>query len=113
MQQDGSLRLETSAGEAPGNGTVRSGPVLKLDTWVHVVVSARGDSKGSTIIYVDGKPVATGEIGGKDLNNPDVDLMIGNVENVSYGFFHGLIDEARIYTVALTERDVKKLYESN
>ena len=57
--------------------------------------------------------MATGEIGGKDLNNPDVDLMIGNVENVSYGFFHGLIDEVRIYTVALTARDVKKLYESN
>jgi hypothetical protein len=98
--------------------------------WVHVV--ARYDASGSNIdIYANGVRVSNDKFrhrvnGAVDLgpiiNKPPVQAIIGGFPNVSTGFTKSLdqswqhnmtggLDEIRVYTKALTDDEIKALYD--
>ncbi len=111
----GTLRLVTTGPDGHANGTVtaRVG-VIRADAWQHVAAVVRrgngqGAPKNETRLYVDGYPVAKGEIGTANLDNPKMSLTLGRVGNAQR--FHGDIDEVRIYRRALGEAEIQALVE--
>ena len=105
----GSLRLETTGPNNETNGVVESVPgVLRAKAWQHVAaIVRRGEPEAR--LYVNGYAVARGEIGTADLDNPELDLHIGEVPE--QGPFRGEIDEVRLYRRALSEAELQALVE--
>ncbi|MBM3737030.1 MAG: DUF1592 domain-containing protein [Acidobacteria bacterium] len=103
----GILRIETSGPDNEPNGSLSSPPgVIRPNTWQHVAaVVARG--KNETRLYVNGYPVAKGETGSANLDNPRMNLHIGRIQGANQ--FRGEIDEVRIYQRALGEREIQAL----
>ncbi|HAA72897.1 MAG TPA: hypothetical protein DCE55_27410 [Planctomycetaceae bacterium] len=105
----GVLRLETARPGKIHNGTVQSRPgVLRANQWQHVAVVVERDEK-TTRLYVNGYEVGSGTIAKWDLDNPDVQLHIGRVQNAQ--FFSGDIDDVRIYRRALGKAELQALVE--
>lgn len=103
----GVLRIETAGPNNQSNGTVASRPgVIRKDQWQHVAaVVQRGENQ--THLYVNGYRVATGTINAANLDNPNVDLHIGRIQDSK--LFKGQIDEVRIYRRALDESEIATL----
>jgi hypothetical protein len=105
----GRLRIDTSGPENQSNGEVTSPPgVIRTNAWQHVAAVVRR-GKNETILYVNGYPVAKGEIGAANLDNPRINLQIGRVANAPA--FQGELDEVRIYRRALDETEIQALVE--
>lgn len=105
----GSLRLETTGPDGQPNGTMSTMPgVLKADAWQHIAVVVK--RKGESQIFINGFPVATGEIGGANLDNPKLDIQFGHVPNRQQ-FYQGEFDEVRIYRRAIGEAEIQALVE--
>ena len=105
----GVLRLETARPGNIHNGTVQSKPgVLRANQWQHVAVVVERDEK-PTRLYVNGYEVGAGKIATWDLDNPDVQLHIGRVQNAQ--FFAGEIDDVRIYRRALGKAELQALIQ--
>lgn len=76
---------------------------LAANTWTHVAVTSRN---GSATFYVNGQPVGSGTFtAGAVLDDP---LQIGNAGSCGNGSAV-LIDEARLYSSALTASEVASL----
>ncbi|MBP9716737.1 MAG: DUF2341 domain-containing protein [Candidatus Levybacteria bacterium] len=111
-----------------GNGTVgrlitqyATGPVstqsiastttVPTGTWAHVAVSF--DKTSNTITtYINGVPAGSGTVTGS-LSDSGQTFMIGGAPGCCfYGsqVFKGKIDEARVYTRALSPREIEQLY---
>ncbi|MEP7363261.1 MAG: DUF1592 domain-containing protein [Acidobacteriota bacterium] len=105
----GILRLETAGPENTTNGAVASRPgVLTAGVWQHVAaVVKRGRNK--TRLYVNGYPVAEGTINRANLDNPKLDLRIGNLP--SGRGLRGAVDEVHIYRRALGDAELQALIE--
>jgi hypothetical protein len=73
--------------------------------WHHMVVSYGG---GAVEVYLDG---VLQRAGPKDLNTEGNDIYIGCGAAAREEFFNGTIDDVRIYNRALSESEVKELYE--
>lgn len=103
----GRLRIETAGPDSASNGTVTSAPgTLVANTWQHVTaVVRRGEN--ATRLYVNGYAVGKGTIGPASLDNPQVNLHIGRIQDAQE--FHGAIDEVRIYRRALDEAEIASL----
>jgi fibronectin type 3 domain-containing protein len=89
-------------------GTAISSGALSLNTWHHLV----GTYNGSVLkYYVDGSLVGTGTglSGNIALNSSP--LQIGGNITGSNGYFYGSIDESAIWNVALSDSEVKTLYQ--
>ena len=106
----GVLRIETASPQNQSNGTVASRPgVIRANQWQHVAaVVQRGENQ--THLYVNGYRVATGTINAANLDNPNVDLHIGRIQDSK--LFKGQIDEVRIYRRALEEAELAALLRS-
>ena len=103
----GVLRLETITSMGMPNGTVTSTPgVLRKDAWQHVAAVVR-HGENQTRLFVNGYEVASGTVESWDLDNPDVSLHIGRIQD-SKGF-KGDIDEVRIYRRALEDSEILAL----
>jgi len=119
FDQSAGWRLSTSGGRGglelatvgPGkmpNGTVRSPRgVIRARAWQHVAAVVRRDKKEATL-YVNGYPVAVGEVGAANLDNP-IELHIGRVSYTNY--FRGQIDEVRVYKRALDEAELQAILQ--
>lgn len=104
----GNLRIETVGPDKEPNGAVTSPPgVIRADTWQHVAAVVR--RTGETRLYVNGYPIAKGEIGAANLDNPEINLQLGSIPDAQK--FLGELDEARIYTRALDEPELQALVE--
>ena len=91
--------------------------------WHHVAISYNGKEQrnryrpiGNFYVDCEGKPddaVTTGPYNW--LSDPSSPILIGTGFESDYGqeFFHGAIDDVRIYNRALTEDDVCNLYEAS
>ncbi|MXY69450.1 MAG: DUF1592 domain-containing protein [Acidobacteriia bacterium] len=105
----GSLRLETTGPNNETNGVVASPPgVLRAKAWQHVAAVVRRGA-ASTKLYVNGYAVARGTIEAADLDNPEIDLHIGQVPEQRP--LRGQIDEVRLYRRALSEAELQALVQ--
>ncbi len=107
---DSSLSLEHSNGY---NNNVYTGHLLPLHTWEHVAVTY-DFSTGQRTLYVNGNVEGSFPIvGGYLTSDGDDRLLFGAIDNTpGFGigqFFHGAIDDIRIYDSALNNDDVRAL----
>ena len=105
----GALRLDTAGPDKESNGAVQSPPgVLREDAWQHVAAVVRR-GKGQTQLFVNGYPVAKGDIGPANLDNPNLVLHVGRIPEANQ--FRGDLDEVRIYSRALGDAEIEALVE--
>lgn len=105
----GVLRIETAGPNQQSNGTVSSPPdTIRVNTWQHVAAVVRR-SPALTQLYVNGYPVAQGEIHGANLDNPKVDLHLGRIQDAAA--FVGELDEVFFFRRALQAAEIQALVE--
>ena len=109
MLQGGVLRIETVNPANQSNGTVAAKRgTLRANTWQHVAaVVRRGENQ--TRVYVNGFEVASGTVAPTNLDNPNVALHIGRIQNAH--LFKGQMDEVRFYNRALDLKEIHALLE--
>jgi hypothetical protein len=106
----GAVRLETAGTDNVSNGALTSPPgVLRPNQWHHLAAVVRRDKKGESKLYVNGYLVASGNVGGANIDNPMMGLHIGRIPETPP--FRGEIDEVKIYKRALSEGEVQGLVE--
>ena len=94
---------------AGGGGYVSSTTVPVEDTWYHIVITHNA-SDTKSILYVNGNNEKETTAYGLAYR-PGTDTVIGRFYTNSSGIrFKGIIDEVRIYNRALSEDEVKELY---
>ncbi len=86
-----------------GNGLIDAYP----NEWIHVAVTW---DNGAAVQYVNAEEVGTGDITFIDTAD-DTPVTIGCVDSTNDETFIGSIDEARIYSRALTAEDIVELFE--
>ncbi|KHD05514.1 hypothetical protein PN36_12315 [Candidatus Thiomargarita nelsonii] len=84
----------------------------------HLIVGTYNKSTGISELYVDGILKNSNNFGKIDLMQTSVPVSIGCYLNSADGsflreFFHGTIDDVRIYNRALSESEVQQLYQMN
>ena len=88
---------------------VKSTDVITDGEW-HFIVGVRKED-GEGLLYVDGKLVASGVYDNGEVANTTSDLYIGQRDDGTYRT-KGIIDEVRIYNHALSEDEIKAMYEA-
>ena len=105
----GVLRIETVDPENRSNGTVASKPgVIRRNVWQHVAAVVRRGENGTKLFW-NGFEVAQGTVNPRNLDNPNVQLHIGRIQDAQQ--FKGDIDEVRLYRRALSEAEIQALVE--
>ena len=87
-----------------GSVVLTSTDVVVDTIWTHLSVTTNG---AETILYVNGEaqgsPSGTG-----GLSNDTSSFSIGRLANIDSGYFHGEIDEVRVFDISLTEEEVQR-----
>ncbi len=96
-----------TAGTGKPETFLASGPGYHDGVWHHVAFTRRRVT-GGLHLYVDGEVVSTAT-GSTEALNTSAFLDIGRMQP-GYGYFHGDIDEVRIYARALDHREILDLY---
>ncbi|MCA9980248.1 MAG: hypothetical protein KDD89_05430, partial [Anaerolineales bacterium] len=92
------------------SGTVRLIPYdAPRNEWFHLVLTI--DASDQATIYVNGEPVATGELGVYFQN--EVHSYTVGANNGGQDLLHGYLDDLRLYSTPLTQADVTTLYETS
>lgn len=85
-----------------------SSSLVDLDVFCHVV----GVYDGTKIyVYVNGV-LANSKTTVITIGSNTYDTHLGDISGYNWSFFHGVIDEVRIYNRALSAAEIKRLYES-
>jgi len=87
-------KLVTDSSSRPTYGGC-TGNALSLSTWTHILAVSNGS--GSCAIYQNGMPTALGTTG----------VTFGTSLNIGGDSYTGLIDEFKLYTIALTSDQAK------
>ncbi len=84
----------------------------EYDEWQHIAFVADTDA-GTAKLYVNGEYAATLTSGLPSyLETNNNDLTIGRQQYAGYPFYYrGLMDEVRLYTVALDDNQIRTIYE--
>jgi hypothetical protein len=93
--------LSTSA----GNTTIQGATVLPTNEWVHVALAYDG---GEARIYVNGELDVSSNVSG-EITQSNNELRIGLGDPA--GYFHGTIDDVRIYNKALTQEGIQAIMQ--
>jgi hypothetical protein len=82
---------------------------ISLETWYHIVATYDGINGK---LYINGNLVSSSSVSGTLYKN-NYDFVIGYLSATSppSGFFNGTIDEVQIYNRALSEEEIKFLYQ--
>jgi Concanavalin A-like lectin/glucanases superfamily len=80
-------------------------PVPSNTAWHHIVAKQKGSAGG---LYVDGHLCASGTL--PAIGNASNSINIGRYDTVSFDYFHGRIDEVRIYNRALSDSEIARLF---
>ncbi len=109
VNEGGQLRAEVQGGNIIGTTAINDG------SWHHVAVVLEDDGSPDITeaqLYVDGQPEVISASVDEPVNTSsdatDQDVRIG-VYNASQRYFLGLIDDVRIYDVALTPQEIRNL----
>ena len=92
----------------PTGRSLRRRESFAPNAWQHVAAVVRR-GKNETRLYVNGYPVAKGEIGPANLDNPKMNLHLGRIAEAQA--FRGELDEVRIYRRALGEAEIQALVQ--
>ncbi len=114
-QWDNRIAFEASeAGNGNWSFNFQSEQAFKPDTWTYVVAVAR-QGVGITL-YADGRKVGE-KLNAAARETNSEPLVIGREawggENNTPGFFQGLIDEVKVWPMALSDEQVKREYDSS
>ena len=83
--------------------------IFSLNEWHHFAATF----DGSTIrVYLDGQPDGSYSVSGTISDSASYDLIVGGAYESGNYNAHGIIDEARIYNIALAPEQINGLYES-
>ncbi len=105
----GVVRIETTGPANGPNGAITSPPgAIRAGAWQHVAAVMRRGKKES-FLFVNGYPVAKGEIGPDNLDNPKINLHLGRIQDAPQ--FQGELDEVRIYRRALADAEIQALVQ--
>ncbi len=100
--------LQTSDGEPPVAGR-KGSHVIDDGQWHHIVATYDGHQ---IALYVDGRMVASRRAWGRIQTN-DYPVCIGDNAEQPGRYWNGWIDDVRIYSYALSEDEIVRLYQSN
>jgi hypothetical protein len=103
MALDADRHVRFMINAIPANALKSTGKV-PLDEWSHVAVVVNG-AAGTTTFYINGKP--SGVSASAAIPNSEGSLCIGKVGGtVLSGFFHGGIDEVRVWNTVRTPSEI-------
>ncbi|MDQ6866052.1 MAG: DUF1929 domain-containing protein, partial [Thermoproteota archaeon] len=92
-----------------------NGGALSTDTWHHVVIT-HSNVTNTTVLYLDGVSVASSAKADFLLNTGPNRLLMGATvltDTTQTNFFPGLVDDARVYSIALSSSEVSTLFAGN
>ena len=90
------------------NGIIYNFTYAQAEKWYHLGVTF--DSNDKIILYIDGRAVSSTSITEGPMEAESQDLLIGKM-NIGSGYFlDGSIDEVRVYNRALSEDEIRLLY---
>ena len=105
----GVLRIETVSPANQSNGTVATRPgIIRRNKWQHVAAVVRRETN-QTELFVNGYKVAAGSIAPTNLDNPNINLYIGRIQDAQQ--FKGEIDEVHFFRRALGVAEIQALVE--
>lgn len=90
------------------NGTLTSTVQLSLNQWHQVAIIYQD---GLQQIFIDGEEAGRNTLEGQLITNSN-ELQIGQDQGISDRFFDGDIDEVKIFDVALTEFELRDIYNN-
>jgi len=87
-------------------------PKKALNNWIHLV-GVVNEAKEECLFYFNGQLVSEINFGTNKSPAYETDIYIGRLGNIVNSWSHtpGVIDNVRIYNRALSEAEVKELYE--
>jgi hypothetical protein len=87
------------------------GPAIPFHSWTHVAVVFEPTA---TTLFVDGQKVAAGPAGSA-WQSANAQFLVGGSAYAghAFGFFHGSLDDVRIYDLPLTAQEIVDLYLGN
>jgi hypothetical protein len=100
-------RLLLRGGSAVGAYTGRHH--VKEGEWTHVAATIHG-KKGA--VYVNGKVIRIGNVPGLLPTQGEVQIGVGRNAHAADDHFKGMIDDVMIFNRALTDAEIKTIYEA-
>jgi len=94
-------------GPASNSGDIDSGWLVPAGQWAHVAMTYDG---ANIRFYGNGVLRFTQPYTGGLYNSDQENVVIGAAVNHLTGFFHGIIDEVRIYNRGLSDTEITQLY---
>jgi hypothetical protein len=105
-----SVRFGYENGHGNQGPTLISSQLMTVNEWYHVAVTLNGSNRNAAM-YVDGEPQDTVVLN-YDLPDTDAPVKIGKQEyelHGQWGYFHGKIDDIRIYSRVISEDEIQCL----
>ncbi|MGC6430310.1 MAG: LamG-like jellyroll fold domain-containing protein [Jejuia sp.] len=87
--------------------TVKSSSALTTNYWVHIAATY-SSSNSLMALYVNGEQVSTTAISGA-LNSDSSSFTLGRAPDTSDKYFHGCLDEVRVFNKALSANELRKM----
>ncbi len=106
IQLDNQNKLKGGARTSGASPYVFSSSPIVYGNWIHVALSF---TNGNLSLYVNGIPDSSIVKSGA-LSTTSANTTIGKLHNAGY-YYHGVIDEVRIYDERLTSAEIKSLYD--
>ncbi|MEM9251987.1 MAG: Ig-like domain-containing protein, partial [Planctomycetota bacterium] len=97
VNTDGNLRTNLGGSDLSGSTPLRAG------VWHHVAVTAEG---GAVRLFLDGEELASGQF---SVELADGAMVFGTHKDQLVSHHHGLIEEVRVYSRALTALEIRSI----
>ena len=109
------IRTETSgylSAGIGGGGYVITETSLHTGTWQHIAIVSPSSSTDDILVYINGNLENFSKSSGTINTNGISDVLIGHYYGDAGGYFKGMIDDVRVYQIALSPDEVKHVYQT-
>ncbi|QXP60387.1 LamG-like jellyroll fold domain-containing protein [Olleya sp. HaHaR_3_96] len=87
-----------------GSVVLTSTDVVVNGVWAHITATTNGSG---TVLYINGQAQGS-PAGSGGMSNDTSNFTIGRLANNDSNYFHGEIDEVRVFNISLTEEEVQR-----